>query len=72
MSTKNLPKNAALGTLARFTSEQLKNEIQRRRDLERARKHLPRAEAALARAEERVKRYRALIEEYGMDENGKT
>lgn len=66
---KSIAKYAAIGTLARFTKEQLKSEIKRRQDLERARRHLPAAERQLERCKERVEKYRALIAEFGTGED---
>lgn len=52
--------------LRQFTDDELKQELNRRRILERARRHLPSAEAALERAKEKVEKYRdALDEEQG-------
>lgn len=67
---KPFAKDAALGTLARFTSEQLKVEIKRRAEVERARRNIVSAERVLSRAQERVNSYRKLIAEYGSGEEG--
>jgi multidrug resistance efflux pump len=45
-----------------FSDDELKEELNRRRVLDRAKRHLPSAEAALQRAQEKVKQYREALE----------
>jgi hypothetical protein len=49
--------------LSQLSEEDLKQELSRRRVLERARRHLPSAEAALQRAQQKVDTYREVLRE---------
>ncbi len=50
-------------TLSLFTTDELKQELNRRKVLDRAQRHLPSAEAALLKAKAKVEQYRYVLKE---------